>query len=149
MLWLMNLGFAAGGAAAPTPTPAPAVPTPAGISRHKRRHYVVAIDGQDFIVDSADEAMQILQRARAIAERQVERKAANVERRLKKRAAVPVVSLPPPVITVPAELKDELAGLVADIQRLYAQASMEMEMRLLLLRQQLDEDDDEDVILLS
>ena len=148
MLWLLNMGFAAGGAAAPTPTPVDAAPTPAG-SSNRRRKYVVAIDGQDFIVGSVDEAMQLLQQARALAERQVEAKAERVERRLKKRAVVPVVALPAPVISVPAELKDDLASLVADIQRLYVKASMEMEMRLLLVRQQLDEDDDEDVILLS
>src|SRR6185503_586990 len=78
--------------------------TPAGSSR--RRRYYVAIDGQDFPVASEAEAVSLLQRARAIAERQAEVKATSVERRLKKRADVPAVALKTPAISVAPELRE-------------------------------------------
>jgi hypothetical protein len=142
------MGFAAGGAAAPTPTPVDATPTPAGASP-KRQRYYVEIDGHDFPVASAQEAVELLQRARALAERQAEVKAKSVEKRLRKRPEVPAVALKPPVISVPAELREASAPLLADIERLYARASVEMELRLLLEKQRQAEDDDEEVLLLS
>lgn len=109
----------------------------------------ISIDGQSFEVRDATDGRQILSRAREIAEQAVVRKAANVERRLRKRDAVPVVALATPAITVPEEFKSELAGDIADIEQLYTNASMEMELRLLLAKQQAAEDDDEDVILMA
>ena len=51
----------------PTPDPTPTV-TPAG----RKRRYYVEIDGQHFQVDSAAQATQLLQQARALAEHQAE-----------------------------------------------------------------------------
>lgn len=143
--WLLNLDFAASGADAPPPVVV-AAPTAAG--KGKRR-YVIEIDGQDFIVADQQQAVELLQRARAIAEQAAERKAVNVEKRLRKRAVVPAVSLEAPSINVPFELREATASIVADIERLYERASIEMELRLLLLKQQEMDDDDEDVVLLS
>ena len=144
--WIVQLGYKAGQAATPpTPDPTPAA-NPAG--SNKRRRYYVEIDGQAFPVASEAEAVALLQRARAIAERQAEAKATSVERRLRKRVAVPAIALKTPSITVAPELRAATAPLIADIERLYAKASLEMELRLLLEKQRAADDDDEDVLLL-
>jgi hypothetical protein len=65
------------------PEPEPEVAqTPAGISR-KRRLYV-EIDGQQFAVANASEAVDLLQRARELAERQAEEKSERATKQLKK-----------------------------------------------------------------
>lgn len=131
-----------------------ATPVPAGASssryRRSARRLFVQIDGQDFEVASEAQAVELLTRARAIAEQQAEQKAVRVEKRLRKKPAVPVVELKVPSIVVPHELAAATAPLIADIERLYRKASVEMELRLLLARQrEADERDDEDVLLLS
>lgn len=130
----------------PTPDPTPTV-TPAGSSR--KRRYVVAIDGQDFIVSSQAEAISLLQRARAIAEQQAEKLADTAVRKLKRKRKVPKVALPAPAVTVPAEFRADLAPLIADIERLYRQAAVAAEIRLRLAQLQNEEDDDEESILLA
>jgi hypothetical protein len=125
--------------------------TPAGrggASGSNRKRYLVQIDGQDFTVTSETQAVELLQRARAVAERIVERKATNVEKRLRRRDVVPAITLATPEITVPFELREATAPLIADIERLYAKASVEMELRLLLAREQEADEDDDDVLLL-
>lgn len=138
-------GIAAFTVADQTAPPATTV-VPAG----KRRRYYVEIDGQDFPVDSAAQAVELLQRARAIAEHQAESKASVAEKRLRHKPSVPTVKLAPPVITASPALEAEIAPLVADIERLYARAAETAELRLLMLKQ-LEaeaEDDDDDVLLL-
>lgn len=151
--WALDVwaeGFWAGGAAPPTPSPSPPTETPAGRSRRHQRYYV-EIDGQQFLVASADEAAQLLQRARAIAERQAEEKSDRAVKRLKRKAVVPQVRVEAPEIRVSPELKAEVAPLIADIDRLYQRAAIDAELRLLLLkalREQQDADDDDDEIFL-
>jgi len=149
LAWIVQLGYKAGAGAAPTPTPAATTPTPAGSSSRTKRRYLVQIDGQDFPVASEAQAIALLQQARALAERQAEAKTKSVERRLRKRAEVPAVALKAPDIVVPFEFSAATAPLIADIERLYQRASMEMELRLLLEKQRQAEDDDEEVLLLS
>jgi hypothetical protein len=146
MLWLINLGFAASAADAPPAPVVDATPTPAGKPRKHR--YFVEIDGQQFLVDSAEAARQLLQQARAIAESQSEKKAKKAERYLKKRASIPKVELPEPVIRVSAEIAPDLVPVIDDIKRLYRQAAELAELRLLMLKQRQAEDDDEDDVLL-
>lgn len=151
MLWLVNLGFAAGGTVTPTPSPAPAGPTPAGSSRRRRHRYYVEIDGQQFEVRDQDEALELLQRARAIAEREAEKKADRATKLLRKKRGIPRVKIAAPAISVSPELKEVAAPLVADISRLYARAEEIAELRLLMLkalRKQREDDDDDDEILL-
>lgn len=145
MLWLMNLGFAAGGTVTPPAPVAPTAQTPAG---SRRRKYFVEIDGQQFPVDSAAQAVELLLRARAIAEAQAEKKANRATKVLKRRAVVPKVRIAPPVIVAPADLRADLAPLIADIERLYRQAAETAELRLLLLKQIEADEDEEDVLLL-
>jgi hypothetical protein len=120
--------------------------TPAGKRRPHR--YFLEIDGQQFLVDSAAEATQLLQRARAIAEHQAEQKAQVAEKRLKSKPKVPAVRVDAPSITVSPDLLADVKPLIEDIKRLYLRAGELAELRLLLARQLADEDDDEDVLLL-
>lgn len=131
--------------APPTPTPAVSTPTPAG-SRRKR--YFVQIDGQDFDVDSSEQAVQVLQRARALAEHQAEQKAERATKLLKRKKVVPKVRIATPDIQVSPDIKAQVAPLIADITRLYEKAAVNAELRLLLIKQMRDDDDDEDDLLL-
>jgi hypothetical protein len=137
---------------APEPEPeTDTAQTPAGKSRRHRR-YVVEIDGQQFAVDSASQAVELLQRARAIAERQAEQqaeqKSQQAAKALTKKARVPRVRIAAPAIHVSPDIQADAAPLIADIERLYRQAEETAELRLLLLKQMADEDDEDDVLLL-
>jgi hypothetical protein len=129
------------------PEPEPEVAqTPAGISR-KRRLYV-EIDGQQFPVESVAEATELLQRARALAEKQADERAVVATKKLKRKRVVPKVRIAAPVITVSPEIAVDVSPLIVDIERLYRQAEETAELRLLLLKQMADEDDEDDVLLL-
>lgn len=151
MLWLMNLDFAAGGDVAPQPDPEPTV-TPAGKSR--RRTYYVEIDGQQFLVNDVEQARQLLQRARAIAEREAEEKGERATKALKRKVRaqrVPVVRVHAPVIRLAPELRAELLPVVEDIRRLYSRAAEMAELRLLMLKAEqarADDDEEDDLLLL-
>lgn len=131
---------------APEPQPEPEVtaPTPAGKSR--RRHFV-EIDRQLFEVASVSEAVELLNRARAIAERQAEEKAKKAERALKRKPKVPAVKIQVPEIRVAPAIQADVAPLIADIERLYRKAAMETELRLLLAKQ-LEDDEEEELLFL-
>lgn len=122
--------------------------TGAGASQRKRRRYYVEIDGQAFPVADAAEASQLLQRARAIAERQAEAQSEKAVKVLTRKRKVPRVRIDAPVVATSPELKDDLAPLIADIQRLYAQAAVNAELRLRLAQIEKNEQDDEDDLLL-
>jgi hypothetical protein len=129
------------------PEPEPEVAqTPAGISR-KRRLYV-EIDGQQFPVESVAEATELLQRARALAEKQADERAVVATKKLKRKRVVPKVRIAAPVITVSPEIAVDVSPLIADIERLYRQAAETAELRLLLARQMREEDEDEAELLL-
>jgi len=148
-----TLTFSASGALsdASAPAPEPTTQTGAGSSGHRpkqRQRLYVEIDGQQFLVDSANEARQLLEHARALAERQADAKADKAVKVLRRKDAVPVVQIAAPVIDVSRALAPDLAPLIADIERLYKRAAETAELRLLLARQLADEDDDDDVLLL-
>lgn len=129
------------------PTPDPVTgQTPAGSSR--KRRYFLEIDGQHFAVANAAEAEQLLNQARALAERQVEKLADKAVRKLKRKRKIPKVAIPAPVIAAPSDLRAELAPIIADIERLYRRAAEAAEIRLHLAKLQAEEDDDEDILLL-
>lgn len=123
-------------------------PTAAGRSR-KRRYYV-EIDGQQFPVESAEEARQLLQQARAIAERQAEQKGEKATRQLRRKKVVPKVRIEPPNITASPEIRADLVPVIDDIKRLYVKAAELAELRLLMLRRirEEDDDDEDDLLLL-
>jgi hypothetical protein len=131
-------------AGAPSPSPAPATPTPAGSSRRKLKY--VEIDGQQFIVNSDAEAVELLQHARALAERQTEDRVERVTTALARKTKVPKVNIDPPQISVSTDIAAVTAPLIADIERLYRNAATTAELRLLLAKQM--EDDEDDLLLL-
>lgn len=121
--------------------------TPAGSSnrrKQKRRQYV-EIDGQSFPVDSAEQAKQLLERARAIAEKHVETQEKVVKADKPERISIPAIE-------VSREIKAEVSPLIADIERLYKKAAerarMNEELRELLAKKLRDEDDEDDEFLL-
>lgn len=132
---------------APEPAAEPTGQTPAG--RARKRLYV-EIDGQTFPVDSAAQAVELLQRARALAEQQAEKKSRRITKALRHKPVVPNVRIDTPAIAVSPELKADAAPLIADIERLYRRAAETAELRLLLMKQleREQEDDDEDDVLL-
>jgi hypothetical protein len=133
---------------APEPEPEPEVTErPAGKARHRRRFFV-EIDGQRFDVASPAEAVELLQHARALAERQAEAKAERATKVLRRKRVVPRVKVAAPAIEVSPEIRAEVAPLVADISRLYERAAVNAELRLLMLRQMREDEDDEDDVLL-
>jgi hypothetical protein len=129
----------------PQPEPEQQTQTPAGRSR---RRYFVEIDGQHFNVDNAQQAVELLQRARAIAEHQAEQKSERVTKQLKRKPVVPKVKIAAPDIRVSPAIKAQVAPLIADITRLYDKAALNAEMRLLMFKAMRDEDDDEEDVLL-
>jgi hypothetical protein len=154
MLWLVNLGFAAGGTVTPpTPSPAPAGPTPAGRSRRKRRYYV-EIDGQAFFARSQAEALEILETARLLAERAAQSRADSLVEHAAPKAiragVVRKVAIKAPTVFVSDELRDAAIETQRAIEQLYRDASVAAELRLLLALQaaQEAEQDEEDVLLL-
>lgn len=144
LAWIVQLGYTAGLAdTPPEPEPTPTV-TPAGKAR-KRRYYV-EIDGQQFLVDSEPEARQLLEHARALAERQAEQLADKAVRKLTRKRKVPRVRIDAPVVKASPEL--DLSPLIADINRLYRQAAVNAELRLRLAQLEREEQDEEDELLL-
>jgi hypothetical protein len=121
----------------------PAV-TPAG--RKKRRHYV-EIDGQQFDVANANEALQLLNRARALAEVAAETKAKKVEAKAARAQKPRPIRIQTPKITASPELGLDLSQIRQDIARIYDSAAAEAELRVLLLRA-LEEDEEEAILLL-
>lgn len=113
-------------------------------SNKRRRRYVVEIDGQSFEVRSQSEAIELLQRARAIAERQAEQRAEvaeqNVARIARRTGVVPQLKVKTPEIVASPEL--DVGPLIEDIQRLYKKAGEIAELRLLLMKQLNDEDEE-------
>jgi hypothetical protein len=123
----------------------PAV-TPAGSSRKRRRHYV-EIDGQQFDVADANEALQLLERARALAEVAAESKAKKVEAKAARATKPRPIRIQAPKITASPELELDLAPIRRDIARIYDSAAATAELRLLLLRA-IEEDEEEAILLL-
>jgi hypothetical protein len=127
----------------PTPDPAPEV-TPAG---RKRRRYYVEIDGQQFDVANANEAQQILERARALAEVAAESAAKKVQAKAARAAKPRPIRLAAPKVTASPELRLDLAPIRRDIARIYDDAAALAELRLLLQRA-IDEDEEEFLLLI-
>lgn len=122
---------------------------PAGRSRKRRgQRYFVEIDGQQFLVDSQQQAQALLERARALAERESEKAAEQVVQKFTKKARIPEVRLETPVVSVSPELEQDLSPLIADIQRLYERAAATAEIRLRMERIAQDDDDEDELLLL-
>lgn len=135
MLWLINLGYTASASDAPTPEPAPeATQKPAG---RKRRRLVVEIDGRDFQVSSADEAIALLQRAKEFAVAQIEQSRA-------KPATVRPGIQRPRIKTAAPELRQAVQQARQEITSLYDAAIRDFEIAALLAKA--DEEEEEALI---
>jgi hypothetical protein len=143
-VWADDVWYESGGA--PSPSPAPSTPTPAGSSSRSKRLKYVEIDGQQFIVNNENEAVELLSHARALAERQTEDRVERVTKALSRKTKVPKVNIDPPQISVSPDIAAVTAPLIADIERLYRNAATTAELRLLLAKQM--EDDEDDLLLL-
>ena len=125
--------------------------TPAGISRRRHRMFV-EIDGRQFEVANKSDAVEILQRAKALAERQSEERAkvaeSNVKRIAQRIGSVPKVKVVAPTITASPDLG--VNEIIKDIERLYTRAAELAELRILMQRdmQKQMDDDDEELLLL-
>lgn len=119
-------------------------PTPAGSSR-KRRRYFVEIDGQHFLVDSPDEARQLLNSAYSLAEKaasdDAERVVSAALPRIRALGKVEPVTLAPKIET--NVQTPEVHRIKAEISRIYAEAARNAELRLLMAMQELQDDEDE------
>lgn len=128
------------------PPPEPEVPDviPAG---RKRKRYYVEIDGQAFDVANANEAQQLLARARALAEVAAETKAKKVEAKAARAPKPRPIRLQAPKVSASPELQLDLAPIRQDLARIYDSAAALAEMRVLLQRA-MDEDEEETLLLL-
>lgn len=122
----------------------PAV-TPAG--RRTKRRYYVEIDGQQFDVANAADALQLLDRARALAERAAETAATKVQAKAARAAKPRPIRLQAPKVVASPELQIDLAPIRQDLARIYDRAGAIAELRLLLQRA-IEEDEEEAILLL-
>ena len=123
--------------------------TPAG-KKLRRRKYVVEIDGQDFEVESEQQAYALLDRAKTLAKKAAEAKASEVIEKVKPRAIrtrkAGRITLKAPDIGGPQELSAEILKAQAEIRQIYLDAAIVAELQLLLMLQQIN--DDEEALLL-
>lgn len=129
----------------PTPDPEPEQ-QPGGKSKRKQRFYV-EVDGQQFFVNSASEAIQLLDRAKALAERLAETQAQELEQKAKRSPKKKQIKLQTPRIAASPELQLDLAPIRQDLTRIYDNAAAVAELRLLLQRA-IEEEEEEALLLL-
>jgi hypothetical protein len=104
----------------------------------RRRRLLVEIDGRDFEVSSADEAIALLKKARTAAETIIE-KARTTPTRVNRGVQRPRISTPDP------ELKQVVAQARKEITSLYNAHSRELEIRALMMKR--EEEEEEEAIL--
>jgi hypothetical protein len=109
----------------------------AGKPRKHRHRYFVQIDGQDFEVRDQQEAIEVLQKAAALAEVAAERQAKSAKPQ--QTPKVEPVKLAPPVIRTNAPV--DLEPYREAIERAYRNAAMAEEMRRLLEAQMWDDEE--------
>lgn len=115
-----------------------------GIKKRPQRRYYVEIDGQQFTVDGPNEALQLLQRAKELAEAAAEESAKAVER--KTTGQPKPIKLQAPKVVASPELKIDLAPIRQELRQIYDAAAVNAELRLLLKRA--EEEDEEETLLL-
>lgn len=114
----------------------PASATGAGRKR-RRRKYIVEIDGQDFAVDTVDEAEELISKAKAIMETIVERARANVTV-IQHGIKLPQIRTPDAaLVPVVQKARKELRSIYDEVKR-------DLEIRYLFAKAQ--EDEDEEII---
>lgn len=112
----------------------------------RRRRYLVQVDGQTFQVSSKTEAIQVLERAKALAIEHAEQ-LAKVSVPTRKTGGKPA-KLPTPKISSPdPELKSVVSEVRKEINATYRRAAMEAEIAYLMAKKA-EQDDEDDILLL-
>lgn len=152
------LAFWTGGATSVGSTPEPQ-PTPTdfhpgvGGGKRKRRKVTVEIDGEQFTVRSADEAVALLEQAKELAQQQapiVAKAAINKSRKASRKAGkyvAPVVAVPEVKLVV-GDMADIIARYQREIDELYLNAARDAQLALELKRRIAEEMEEEDITML-
>jgi hypothetical protein len=123
----------------------------AGRARRRVRRVVVEIDGEDFIVNSEEEAIALLDKAKeeaeALAKVQVQRAAKAAVRKPRKVVADARKTLAVPTIKAPG-LEEYVSKIMDDIRDTYASSMRTIEVAALLRKRDRDEEDDEEILML-
>ncbi len=126
-------------------------PQGAGRPRRQVRRVVVEIDGKDFIVNSEEEAIALLDKAKeeaeALAKVQVQRAAKATVRKPRKVIADARKTLAVPTIKAPG-LEEYVSKIMDDIRDTYASSMRTIEVAALLRKRDRDEEDDEEILML-
>lgn len=126
-------------------------PQGAGRPRRQVRRVVVEIDGEDFIVNSEEEAIALLDKAKEEAEEvakvQIQRAAKAAERKPRKVITDARKTLVLPEIKAPG-LEEYVSQVLSEIQDSYSSAMRTIEVAALLRKRDRDEEDDEEVLML-
>lgn len=126
-------------------------PQGAGRPRRQVRRVVVEIDGEDFIVNSEEEAIALLDKAKEEAEKaakvQIQRAAKAAERKPRKVISDARKTLVLPEIKAPG-LEEYVSQVLSEIRDSYSSAMRTIEVAALLRKRDRDEEDDEDVLML-
>jgi translation initiation factor IF-2 len=148
LLWIVQLGYKAGAAAAP-PVVTPSAKG-AGRSR-RRRKYIIRIEGRVFEAEDESQAIAILEQAQVLAEKAASNRADEiVEKALPKAislGAVKPIAIKAPTVQVSEALQAQADATQAAIDRAYANASAIAELRLLLALRAAEEDEEEFLLL--
>ena len=146
LAWVLNLDFAASGSDAPVVV----ATATKHAGRKRRRKYIVEVDGQEFEVESQQQAVAILDRARETAKQSAEQMAEEVLAKVSPKTVrvgkAKTIVLKPPVIEGSPELSAEIKRTREAVAKIYAEAEQVAELRLLLLLKEMQ--DEEEAILL-
>jgi hypothetical protein len=125
-------------------------PTPAGRAGKKRkRRYTIEIDGNEFEVDSYEQAVALLEQAREAAQPLAQQTARRAEKRIRRRGKQVAISLETPTISTPdLALQELVANYREKLRRIYEQAAQSSELRELLRRKFAEEDESDAEVLL-
>ena len=110
-----------------------------------RKRYYVEIDGQEFPVANPTEALALLDRAKALAQRVAPETAEKVVAKAIRKAQAPKVKTP--AIKASPEIAKDVEPAKQDIERIYRDAAMAAEIRL-LMELRAEQDDEEALLLL-
>jgi hypothetical protein len=122
---------------------------PQGAGKPKRRHrYTIVIDGQEFEVSSYEQAVELLDRAKAAAPALAQATAKRVEKRIRRKGKAPATIDTPVISTPDSALTEIVARYREQIRGIYVDAAQNAELRALLRKKFADEDEDDIEVLL-
>jgi hypothetical protein len=123
--------------------------TPAGhAGKRRRRRYTIEIDGNEFEVDSYEQAVALLERARKAAQPLAQSTAKRIEKRIRRKGQSTLPLDTPQISTPDSALTELVAQYREKIRDVYVQAAQSAELRALLRRKFEDEDEEDAEILL-